>query len=357
MQESNNLYDDEIRLKDVILKVKRFKTEFRSKSKLIFIVSALFIVVGVLYAMNKETTYEAELSFVLENNSRGGGVLGQYSGLASQFGFDLNGGTSTAFSEGNIVELLTSRRVVEAALLSEFSIDGKKELLINYHIDFNNYREMWSEKVPDINTIVYHYDRSRFTLLQDSILTQAWKKLTKNNVKVQVSDESNIISVICQSKNELFAKLLVEKLVTEVNEYYTHTQTAKARNTLDFIQNRSDSVLNELKIAELSYARHKDSNFGVMRAEGLLEELRLKREVEILNVMYAEIIKNLEISKVTLLNEKPLINIIDTPRFPLTVLPTISILKIIVLFGLFGVLLASVYVFFTSLIRDVLEES
>ena len=86
--------------------------------------------------------------------------------------------------------------------------------------------------------------------------------------------------MICESKDEQFAKLLVESLVSEVSDYYTHTQTAKARNTLDFIQNRADSVLNKLKLAELSYARHIDSNFGVMRAEGLLEELRLKRELE-----------------------------------------------------------------------------
>ena len=37
--------------------------------------------------------------------------------------------------------------------------------------------------------------------------------------------------------------------------------SCKARNSLDFIQNRADSVLNELKLVELSYAIYKDSNF------------------------------------------------------------------------------------------------
>ena len=356
MQESNNLYDDEIHLKDIILKVQKLKSELLSSWKIISIISFLFAVLGLLYAIKKETTYKAELNFVVEGNNGGGGSLSKYSSLASQFGFDLGAGASTTFSEGNVLELLTSRRVVEAALLSEVSIDGQKDLIINYHINFNNYREKWAEKVPDIKMLVYHEDRSRFTLLQDSILGVAWKNLTEGNVRVQLVDESNIISVSCESKDELFAKLLVEELVAEVKEYYTHTQTAKARHTLDFIQNRADSVLNELKLAELSYARHKDSNFGVMRAEGLLEELRLKREVEILNVMYGEIIKNLEISKVTLLNQKPLINIIDSPRLPLEVV-RFSILKGLVLFGFLGAMLASVYVLIASLIRDALEVS
>ena len=265
-------------------------------------------------------------------------------------------GTSTTFSEGNIHELLTSRRVVEEALLSKVNINGNDKLLINYHIEFNEYRDEWAESMPEIKDIIFTADRSGFTLAQDSILGLAWKNLTNTNLQIELADESSIITVICQSKDEQFAKLLVEALVSEVSDYYTHTQTAKARHTLDFIQNRADSVLNELKLAELSYARHKDSNFGVMRAEGLLDELRLKREVEILNVMYGEIIKNLEISKVTLLNQKPLINVIDSPRFPLEVV-RLSMLKGLLLFGLFGATLASMYILITSLIRDVLEVS
>jgi len=76
--------------------------------------------------------------------------------------------------------------------------------------------------------------------------------------------------------------------------------------------------------------------------------------VEILNVMYAEIIKNLEISKMTLLNQKPFINIIDSPRLPLEIIH-FSILKALILFGFLGAILASIYVFFVSLIRDSLE--
>ena len=355
MQEPNNLYNNEIPLKDIILKIKEFKIELLSKWKFIFIISFSFTVIGVLYVMTKQTTYEAELNFVIENNS-GDGTLGKYSGLASQFGFDVGGGISTTFSEGNIIELLTSRRVVEAALLSEISIDGKKDLLINYYIDFNNYREKWVQKNPEIKTLVYNQDRSRFTLFQDSILALAWKHLAEDKIKVQSGIESNIISVSCQSENELFAKVLVEELVSELIDYYTYTQTAKARHSLNFIQNRADSVLNELKTAEMSYARHKDSNFGVMRAEGLLEGLRLKREVEILNVMYGEIIKHLEISKVTLLNERPLINVIDSPRFPLEEVYFSKYISIF-LFVFSGAILASIYIIITFILRKALELS
>ena len=90
MQESNNFYDDEIRLKDVILKIQLLKSEF-FKMESYFYYFFLLAVLGVLYAMKKQITYKAELNFVVEDNSGGGGTFGKYSGLASQFGFDMVG--------------------------------------------------------------------------------------------------------------------------------------------------------------------------------------------------------------------------------------------------------------------------
>ena len=130
-------------MKDVIVKVQALKGELFLDGKLFLLFLFIVCCFGVLYAMIKQTTYKAELNFVVEDNSGGAGMLGKYSGIASQFGFDFGGGGSTTFSEGNIIELLTSRRVVEEALLSEVNVNGNDELLINYHIEFNEYRELW----------------------------------------------------------------------------------------------------------------------------------------------------------------------------------------------------------------------
>ena len=110
--------------------------------------------------------------------------------------------------------------------------------------------------------------------------------LTDGNIFTDISDESNIIEISCQSKNEDFAKLLIESL-GEIRRilYYISNKNIKSKNTLDFLSERADSILNELKMAEYEYAAYKDANL-VQRAKGLLQEIRLKRNVEILNVMY-----------------------------------------------------------------------
>jgi len=83
----------------------------------------------------------------------------------------------------------------------------------------------------------------------------------------------------------------------------------------------------------------------------LLEEIRLKRDVEILNIMYGEIVKNLEVSKFTLLNNEPLLNIIDSPTLPLKV-NKLSIIVAFILFSIFGMLMYS----FILIIKQIINE-
>ena len=80
------------------------------------------------------TKYNAELTFIVEILSSGGS-LGAMSGIASQFGFDIGGASSTTFSESNILELLKSRGVVESTFMQKVKIAGKEDLLIEHYLE------------------------------------------------------------------------------------------------------------------------------------------------------------------------------------------------------------------------------
>jgi len=345
---NHNTNQDDIRLKDVILKLISIKNLLWQNKFKIIAFAVVFGLLGGIYSINKKEVYHAHLTFVIDESQDGGG-LGAISGMASQFGFNIGGSASGTFSQTNIQEIITSRRVVEEALLKSGIIDGKEDLLINHHIDFNEHRENW--KNTNVENLYFASDRSTFTLQHDSIIGLAFSSLTKGNISTSIEDESNIVKISCVSKNEDFAKLMIESLADKLEEYYTLFQTAKAKNTLDFLSLRADSVLDELKNAEYRYASYKDANFGVQRAKGLLEEIRLKRDVEILNIMYGEIVKNLEISKFTLLNKKPLLNIIDSPTLPLE-LKKISVVLGFILFFILGGLLISFYLIVNQIIRE-----
>ena len=344
----DSIKNDDLRLKDVILKLISIKKLLWQKKLLIIGVSIIFGLLGIAYAYFKKDTYEAHLTFVIDESQESAG-LGVISGMASQFGFNLGSTSNGTFSQINIQEIITSRRVVEEALLKRGLIDGKEDLLINHHIAFNELRKNWIG--TNIENLYFSTNREDFTLQHDSIIGLAYLNLTEGNISTTIENESNIIKISCVSKNEDFAKLMIESLAHKLEEYYTIFQTAKSKNTLDFLSFRADSVLLELKNAEYKYASYKDANFGVQRAKGLIEEIRLKRDVEILNIMYGEIVKNLEVSKFTLLNNKPLLNIIDTPTLPLKV-NKLPLFLAFILFSIVGFVVCSIILIINQIIAE-----
>ena len=127
--------NDEIRLKDVILKLIYFKDILFAKSILICSIALVFGVLGVVYSFLKPPTYKADLTFVIDE-SQEPNAMGAMAGLASQFGFNIGGSSNGTFSQSNIEELILSKRVVQAAILEEGDINGKNDLLINHYLEF-----------------------------------------------------------------------------------------------------------------------------------------------------------------------------------------------------------------------------
>ena len=95
-------YNDEIQLKDILIKLSEYKTYLLKKKFTIVLISFFCLVLGIVIGIGLETKYNAELTFVVEGENKGSS-LGAMSGLASQFGFDVGGGSSATFSQNNIV--------------------------------------------------------------------------------------------------------------------------------------------------------------------------------------------------------------------------------------------------------------
>ena len=166
----------------------------------VIVFSVIFGLLGSVYAYFKKETYMAHLTFVVDG-SQETSDLGAISGMANSFGFNLGGVSSGTFSQTNIQEIITSRRVVEEALLKKVIIDGEEDLLINHHIAFNDLRKKW--KGTNIENLYFTSNREDFTLQHDSILGLAFFNLTKGNISTSIQDESNIIKISCVSKMKI----------------------------------------------------------------------------------------------------------------------------------------------------------
>jgi len=345
-------YNDEIQLKAILIKLSEYKTYLFNKKFTIIAVTGFFFVLGIVFAISSDSKYTAELTFVVEDQQQGGGALGAMSGMASQFGFDIGGSSSTTFSQNNILEFLKSRGVVEATLMQNRKVNKTDDLLIEHYLYINKIKESWKTN-KDLNPVSFH---GVLTQDNDSVITNVWKSIIEDKLVVELqSDEANIINLTYTSVNDEFAKMFVETLIEQMSKMYITYQTAQASNTLSFLNNRADSVFMELEIAEEEFAKVKDINQRIVKASGRLKELQLMRKVEVLNAMYLELIKNLEISKISLLNKTPIIQIIDKPILPLNVEKKSTI--VLGLLGVFlGGFLSLTFFVFGKLFKDALVE-
>ena len=144
MEENIHNNNDEISLKELLEKGKKWCHYLISQWKLIVLAGIIGGVLGLAYSFSKKPIYTATLSFALEDEKSGGG-LGGALGLASSFGIDLGGGGGSIFSGSNLTELFKSRTMVEQTLMSTVTVNGKEISLAEMYIQNNKWRESWKE--------------------------------------------------------------------------------------------------------------------------------------------------------------------------------------------------------------------
>jgi hypothetical protein len=314
--------DEEISLKELIAKFSELYHYVLSRWKSILLAGCLGALLGLGYSFIKKPVYKAEFSFVLEDEKSGG--LGGALSLASQFGLDIGGaGGGGAFAGDNLIQLMKSRTMVQQALLSPVIINGKQESLLNYYINFNHLRDDWANK-PQLSRITFpiHANSAKFNRQQDSILTDLHKDLIKNFLSVTKFDKKlSVINVEVKSTNELFAKSFAEALVTQVSRFYVDTKTQKSAKNVAILQHQADSVRQRLNAAIGGVALANDANPNLNPTMQVLRVPSQQRQVDVQanTAILTELVKNLELAKLALRRETPLIQVIDKPILPLEV--------------------------------------
>ena len=321
--EGSNIDNDEISLKELILKTKDWINFLLSKWKIIFLAGFIGGLIGLTIAFFEKPTYKAILTFAMEEDKGGGGGgLSGALGLASSFGIDLGGGGGGgAFAASNLAELMKSRLLVEKVLLEPIQINGKTISLAEYYIQINEIREGWDKK-PKLKSIQFlpGADRSNFTLEQDSILQTISAGLTKNNLVIAQKDKKvSIISLTVKTENELFSKLFCEQLLKETSDFYIETKSKKSRLNVDILQHQADSIRAELNGAITGVATASDNVYNLNPAYNVKKTPGTRRQVDVEanTAILTQLVAQLELSKVSLRKETPLVQLIDRPILPL----------------------------------------
>jgi hypothetical protein len=352
---AEHIIDDKITLKEVIQRFRYWMVFFIGKWKTLLIAGMIGLILGALVSFLKKPVYHAETTFVLEENDMSG--MGQMSGLASLIGVNLGsiGPASGLFQGDNIIELYKSDNLLSKTLLSPFE---NNTLLIDRFIKFQELDKKWAKKV-DFSSLNFSIPRESFTVTQDSVIKEVSKLIRENHLSVEKPNRKlSIIQVNVSSKDEPFAKVFNETLVENVNAFYFETKTKKTSENLAILQSQADSVRTILDESIMAYASSTDRvpNPNPIMQTATVEARKRQVDVTASSAVYSEIVKNLEIAKVNHRNNSPLIQIIDSPRFPLR-RSEIRLLKGMILGAFIIGILALIYLYVRQLFRLHIVES
>ncbi|MDO9185587.1 MAG: hypothetical protein Q7W13_06220 [Bacteroidia bacterium] len=347
--------EEGISLIDIIKGLKGFFAELKRKCLIVSIIVCITSVIGLLYSLNSKPKYIASSTMMLES-SKGDGMSGAMA-LASQFGL-MGGGSSSVINEDKLIEIVKAETILKTALFRKATIDSTTNILANHYIDLFGYKEIW-EKDDSLRGFRFINTEGNLSIQENRVLKMFCAQIKKDFLTTEKS-KSGIITLTVNSKSELFSKYFNQYLVEAVTSFYVNRITEKGRTNLDIIQKRVDSIALALRDAEFALARWKDANFQLVKAQGMIVEFQLRRNVEVCNSIYLEGVKQLEISKFTSLQQTPFLQIIDQPTLPLNPEGTISPLRGIVFGFIIGFLLAGLYVFlrikYAELIIEIAEK-
>lgn len=343
--------DSKEELRELFKDIQSWWQYLLSKWKIIVPIGLLGGIIGFLYATFQEPSYKATANFVVEEGGgRSGGSLG---GLAALAGVNLGGGGGGAFQGDNILELYKSRTMLTEALLSK---DGD-QLLLDSYMRIHEIPEEWQNR-PELLALDFRVPASERTYQQDSILGRFVRSIKENNLSVSKPDKMlSLIRVEVTTPDEVFSKKFTDALVRQVNEFYIETRTHKTQANVAILQHQTDSVRVELDRALLAAAKARERNPNANPTRMSLHVPYAKHEVDVQvnEALIKELIKNLEMAKMELRRETPLIQIIDHPVLPLEEIRT-GRAKSLVIGGILAGLLIVGYLISVEYYRRVMEE-
>jgi len=283
--------------------------------------------------------YTAHLSFALVERSPGGSGLAS---LASSFGLSglLGGGSTGAFSGDNLLEIIKSRRAVENTLLYPMIYKGKKVTMMDAYVDFNELHDKWrNAKNKELRSVNYPVDlvREQYSRTQDSVLFNVYETFMKTGTLsvVRKDKKISIVNVKFTSKNEQFSKEFVENLMNETYTFYKQTKTSQSRANIQMMEHIADSNRNLYEKSLYGSAGISQVNINEAFQRAAVPKIKNENDAMMYGTVYAEVLKNLETLKLDLARETPIVQIIDTPRYPLEI-KKLGKLKGLVFGGLIG---------------------
>ena len=354
-QKENYIEEEKISLGLLIQWLFSWVKYLLSKWLQIGIGSFLIIMLVLAYNYLKPKVYFSKTTFVLESESTSS--LGGISSLASVAGINLGSisGGNTLFQIDNIQELYMSFSMIQKTLLISHDFKAGQEQLISRLANVLELREDLERKNVSLDD--FRGSPDNFSRAQDSVLLEFSLLVQEQFLHVaKPNRKTSILEIGFYSKDEELAKAFNETHVRNVNQFYQQTKSKKASISVKTLTKQADSVRTALNESLLFLAQTEESvpNPNPLYRMSQVPYQKAMIEVQTNGAVYEELVKQLEIAKISLRNNTPLIQVIDIPQYPLQH-NRWKLFKTLVIGGIIGLSLMLLYFTLQRMFRIALK--
>jgi hypothetical protein len=345
---NDKIFDDEISLNELLKKIKKFLKNLLKYKTLLIVASFIGILLAFIYYKNQTIKYKAEINFVLDeekNNSIGGAAA-----IAGQFGLDLGTSSGNIFSGDNLIYLFKSKPIIERTLLKPILFNKDTITLADFYLE--NVKPFEGDELR--KTTKKHFfkniKKEKFSINDIKLLRSIEGDILKDILDVKQKNKKISVSTIeVISNSEIFSKLLCEEIAKDVSNYYIENKIRKAKINKEILQRQVDSIRIELNNAIEGSAKAMDKIYNLNPAFLINKAPTSKRQVDIQanSAILTQLVTNLEMAKVSLRKETPLIQVIEYPEFPLEIV-SISLFKSVIIFISISLIISFVVIYFLS---------
>lgn len=325
--------------------LKTYLAYLRTKIVLILGVTTLGALLGLTYVSIKPIKYTARSSFVVEDSKSlgGSGLMGAISG---QLGPELLGalGGSNLLSGENIIELAKSRSLLRKTFLTSY--DGSAVSLADRYASSLKLKEDWLDSRKVGVKVDFSLTKKKYSRLEDSLLNTLIDRVIKKDIEVFKPDRRlSLFEVNITMRDEQLASLFCKRLLSMTSDLYINAKTKRIKGNISRLQHLADSLQRyaNQRVRSTAQSNFKMLDLNPQYYEQEVESTINTREESLSGMIYAEVLKNLEISKASLLQETPTIQLVDTPETPL---PS-NLIEWYegLIYGLLGGLFASIFLY------------
>ena len=300
--------------------VKAYFSFLLLKKRWIFLSAIVGMLLGLSYVLLKPIKYTARSSFVVEDSKSigGSGILGALSGQFSSEIMSALGGGSNLLSGENILELSKSRSLLRKTFLTSY--DGTNKSLADVYAEKLKLKKKWKKSKKVGLDIQFDTGNKKFSRIQDSLLNTLIERVIDKDLSIYKPDRRlSLFELNITMRDELLASKFCQRLLSTISEFYINTKTKRLRGNISRLQFLADS-LQKNSNSSIKNSAQSSLSLTDISPQYIQENVQNtidSREEILSTTIYTEVIKNLEITKLSLLQETPTIQLIDNPDTPL----------------------------------------